>query len=277
MSVDLVTKFLPFVDEQFTQASKLSLLTNQDYSWSGARTIKIYKISTSGMNDYDRSGTGTNWSRFGPLAGLDATVESMSVTKDRSFTFAIDRLDSDETAAQLAAASALSRQNAEVVIPETDQYVYGVMAANAGTKPEAIALTDANIYDEVLKANAVLDDALVPETNRVLVVNPSVYVLLKKSASIMMATEIGQDMRLKGVVGMVDGLTVIKVPASRLPAKFGFMLAHPVATVAPVKLQDFRIHQDPPGISGSLIEGRVAYDAHVLDNKKMAIYYQATV
>lgn len=62
---------------------------------------------------------------------------------------------------------------------------------------------------------------------------------------------------------------------SRLdPGDFGFMIAHPVATVAPVKLEDYTIHQNPPGISGSLVEGRVCYDAFVLENKKTAIYYQ---
>ena len=30
-----------------------------------------------------------------------------------------------------------------------------------------------------------------------------------------------------------------------------------------------------PGISGSLVEGRVCYDAFILENKKKAIYYQA--
>lgn len=51
------------------------------------------------------------------------------------------------------------------------------------------------------------------------------------------------------------------------------MISHPVATVAPTKLEDYKIHQDPPGISGELVEGRIVYDAFVLDNKKMAIYY----
>lgn len=99
---------------------------------------------------------------------------------------------------------------------------------------------------------------------------------MKKCKDIIMETDIGNDMRLRGVVAMVDGANVIKVPASRLPENFGFMIVHPVATVAPVKLEDYRIHQDPPGISGSLVEGRICYDAFVLDNKKAAIYYQAT-
>ena len=49
------------------------------------------------MNDYDRAGTGENNSRYGQIQGLDATTEEMTLTKDRSFTFAIDKLDTDET------------------------------------------------------------------------------------------------------------------------------------------------------------------------------------
>ena len=276
-TIDLVTKFQPYVDEQFKNESKLSMLTNQDFDWTGAHTIKVYKIGTSSMNDYDRAGANisTNWSRFGPVAGLDATTEEMTLTKDRSFTFAIDKLDNDETAQQLAGATALSRQDREVVIPEVDSYVYGVMATKAGTKPDAVVLTADNIYTEILKASETLDDAEVPETGRILLVTPTVYALMKQSTKIALDTDVGQDMRVKGVIANLDGAAVVKVPKVRLPENFGFMLAHPSATVAPVKLEDYRVHQDPPGLSGSLVEGRICYDAFVLDNKTKAIYYQS--
>lgn len=275
-TIDLVTKFAPYVDEQFKNESKLSMLTNQDFDWTGAHTIKVYKIGTSKMNDYDRSGanTDTNWSRFGPVAGLDANTEEMILTKDRSFTFAIDKLDTDETAQQLAGATALSRQDREVVIPEVDSYVYGVMATKAGTKATAVALTAENIYTEILKASETLDDAEVPETERVLLVTPAVYALMKQCPEIALDTDVGQEMRVKGVIANLDGASVVKVPKVRLPENFGFMLAHPSATVAPVKLEDYRVHQDPPGLSGALVEGRICYDAFVLDNKTKAIYYQ---
>ena len=275
-TIDLVTKFAPYVDEQFKNESKLSMLTNQDFDWTGAHTIKVYKIGTPKMNDYDRAGedTATNWSRFGPVAGLDATTEEMTLTKDRSFTFAIDKLDTDETAQQLAGATALSRQDREVVIPEVDSYVYGVMATKAGTKAAAVALTAENIYTEILKASETLDDAEVPETERVLLVTPAVYALMKQCPEIALDTDVGQEMRVKGVIANLDGASVVKVPKVRLPENFGFMLAHPSATVAPVKLEDYRVHQDPPGLSGALVEGRICYDAFVLDNKTKAIYYQ---
>ena len=276
-TIDLTTKFQPYTDEKFSQESKRELLTNKDFSWDGAHTVKIYKVTTSKMNDYGRSGpTEGNWSRYGAVESLDATTEEMTIKKDRSFTFAIDKLDEDETAQQLAAASALERQEREVVIPEVDTYVYGVMCEKAGNKPAGKDLTAENIYSEILAASEALDDAGVPETGRVLVVTPAVYALMKKCKDITMETDIGNDLRLKGVIARLDGMDIQKVPAARLPEKFGFMVAHPCATVAPVKLEDYKIHSDPPGISGDLVEGRIVYDAFVLENKAKAIYYQET-
>ena len=275
MAIDLVTQYLPYVDELFSTESKKSLLTNQDLSWTGAHTIKVYKVTTASMNDYGRSGPSEGeWSRYGKVQGLDATTEEFTLKKDRSFTFAIDKLDKDETGGQLAAASALARQVREVVIPEVDTYVYGVMATGAGQKPEAVALTADNIYTEIIKASNALDNEEVPETGRIIVVTPDVYLLMKQCKDIVMETDIGNDLRLKGVISNLDGANVIKVPKKRLPTDFGFMVAHPVTCVAPTKLEDYKTHQDPPGISGELVEGRICYDAFVLENKAKAIYYQ---
>lgn len=275
MAVNLVTKFLPYVDEIFTAESKKSLLTNNSFDWAGAHTVKIHKVNTVAMSDYDRAGTGSNKSRYGAYGSVENTVEEMALKKDRSFTFVLDKMDEDETGQVLTGASALARQQREVIIPEVDKYVYGVMASNAGHRPDAKAMAADTIYDEIIAGSEALDNAEVPETGRVLVVTPAMYRLMKQSTEITMETDIGQDMRLKGVIANLDGLTVVKVPAARLPENFGFMIAHPVATVAPTKLEDYKVHSDPPGISGELVEGRIVYDAFVLDNKKDAIYYQA--
>jgi len=275
MAIQLVTQFLPYVDEIFTTESKKSILTNSDLDWTGAHTVKVYKVSTSSMNDYNRNPTtGFTGSRYGQIHDLDATTQEFTLRNDRSFTFAIDKLDTDETARQLQAGTALARQLREVVVPEVDTYVYSEMCEGAGHKPAAKALTATSIYTDIIEANVILDNSEVPETGRIIVVTPDIYVLLKKCKDIMMETDIANDMRLKGVVGILDGASVIKVPSNRLPDKFGFMIAHPVATVAPTKLEDYKIHEDPPGISGSLVEGRICYDAFILENKAVAIYYQ---
>lgn len=277
MAIDLATKFLPYVDEVFAKESKKDIITNRDFDWTGAHTVKVYKINTVPMTDYDRAGTGTGatGSRYGEIKSLDATTEEFTLKKDRSFTFAIDALDADETLQQLKGATSLQRQQREIIIPEVDSYVYDIMAKGAGTKPAALQLTSENIYEEILKANTALDNADVPESMRYLIVTPDTYLLMKMCPKITMNSDIGQELRLHGVIGTLDGLTVIKIPAKRLPKNFGFMLCHPVATVAPTKLETYKIHRDPPGINGDLVEGRIVYDAFVLDNKKKAIYYQA--
>lgn len=276
MAIELTTKYEPYVDEMFSTQAKFPLVTNQDFDFDGANTVKIYKISTGEMYDYGRNGAKDKsyWSRYGNVDTLDATTETMVLKNDRSFTFVIDTLDEDETAMALDAASALARQVREKVIPEVDKYAFGVIASGAGTKPDAISLTPENVYQEIIKGNAELDNAEVPEIGRVLIVSPTTYYIMKQCKDIVLNTDMGSEMVTRGVIGNLDGLFVLRVPASRLPENFGFMIAHSCATVAPVKLENYFVHANPPGINGTLVEGRIVYDAFVLDNKKKAIYYQ---
>lgn len=70
MSVELTTKFAPKTDELFKAESKISLLTNTDYDWTGAHAIKLYKISTSPMNDYARNRSAAPDDRAGDVAQM---------------------------------------------------------------------------------------------------------------------------------------------------------------------------------------------------------------
>ena len=280
MSIELVKKYAPYTDELFKAESRKSLLTNTDFDWTGAHTVAVWKVSTVGLNDYARNryeddpeGSVASISRYGELFDLSAQTEELLLKKDRSFIFNVDKLDEDETSGQVEAGKALARELREVVVPEVDTYTYNVMVEGAGTTADAVALTKDNIYDAILVGTETLDDAEVPESERVLLVTPATHTILKQ-AGVFDNTDVGAELRLKGVVGTIDGLSVVKVPANRLPAKFGFMIAHPSATVAPVKLEDYGTHNDTPLSSGTIVTGRIVYDAFVLDNKKIGIYYQ---
>ena len=85
-----------------------------------------------------------------------------------------------------------------------------------------------------------------------------------------------QEMLAKGVIGEVDGCKIVKVPASRLPAGAAFLITHKIAATAPKQLEDYKIHDNPPGISGWLVEGRMIYDCFVLNEKADAIYYHGS-
>lgn len=269
MAINLATKFSPKVDEVFATESKASVVVNNDYDFIGAKSIKIYSVGTAQMNDYGRNTDGT--ARYGIVKDLSTDIQEETMEMDRSFTFAVDKMDEDETLGALNAGTALARQLREVIIPETDKYVYKKMVDNAG-KTVTETLTETNTYDSLATANAEQDEAGVPEEGRVAVLSPLTYKKLKADEKAVLDTEVGQEMRIKGVIGEMDGALIQKVQANRLGTGINYILAHPVATTFAVKLAEYKIHEDAPGVSGSLVEGRIYYTAFVRNNKKSAIY-----
>lgn len=267
MAIQLAEKYSAKVDERFAKESKSDRVVNKDYDFVGVQTVKIYSVGTSAMGDYTRTGA----NRYGTPAELDTTLQEMTMSQDRAFTFTVDKMNEDETMNALNVGKALSRQLREIVMPEIDTYRYTVMATRAGTKATPAAITSANIYELITKATEVLDENSVP-SGRFIVVTPQTYMALKQSKDVILETNVGQEMRLKGIVAQIDGMDIIKMPSSSLPTNFGFLVGHSIATVAPVKLSDYKIHKDAPGISGSLVEGRFYYDAFVLNNKINALY-----
>lgn len=78
-----------------------------------------------------------------------------------------------------------------------------------------------------------------------------------------MATQIA----INGLVGEVDGVYFVKAPKSYFPEKVHFIITNPIVMPSPIKLAEYKIHDDAPGISGYLVEGRVRYDAFVLNKE----------
>ena len=75
---------------------------------------------------------------------------------------------------------------------------------------------------------------------------------------------------------MIDGVPVVVAPSSYFTGSVNFVLTHNSALVAPVQLTEYKVHNNPPGLSGSLVEGRIIHDAFVLNNKTGAIYVHQT-
>ena len=270
-TIDYAVKYPGVVDEVLKVTSKSEGVTNKEYDFVGAKTVKVYNIATAPLNDYKRTGA----NRYGTPEELDAGTQEMVMSQDKSFTFVIDKMDQDETSGALNAGEALSRQLRQVVVPYVDKYRFEKLVSKVGHKPTAKALTATNIFACITDGTEALDDAEVPEVGRQLIVSSNTYKLMKQAKDIALETDIGQDMRLKGVIAMIDGMEVVKVPSSRLPDNFGFLISHPMAAPSPTKLAEYKVNTNAPGISGSLVEGRVVFDCFVLENKADCIYYQA--
>jgi hypothetical protein len=113
MAVNLASKYSSKIDERFTLKSLTEAAVNNSYDWEGVKTISVYDIPTVAMGNYTRTGL----ARYGTAAELDNNKTDYTLTRDRAFTFAIDRGNWQETQMVQEAGKALSRQLNEVVIP----------------------------------------------------------------------------------------------------------------------------------------------------------------
>ena len=268
--MNLASRYLKQVDERFAQESQAMLALSKDYKFKGGKTFMVYSLPVVQMNDYTRSGD----QRYGVPADLSRSVQNLEVSRDRSFTFIIDKGDKLQSEMVSDAGRALARQIREVVVPEFDTYVFktladsAVAAGNFSDDP----LDKTNAYAAFLAGMEKLGDNSVPCKGRVAFCSYRFANLLKQDAAFVKYGDASQDMLARGVIGEVDGCRIVKVPSNHLPAGTAFIITHAVAAAAPQQLEEYKIHDNPPGISGYLVEGRFIYDCFVLNEKINAVY-----
>lgn len=269
MAINYAEKYSPQVDERFKLGSLTTALVNHAYDWLGVATVKVYSVPTAEMNDYTLTGS----NRYGTPAELNNEVQEMTLAKDRSFTFTIDKKSEDDTMGVMAAGTALARQIDEVIIPEIDTYRISKLVAGAPTANviKDVAVTKANAYEKFLAVQEILDNKKVPTGGRICMCTPGYYNMLKLDEAFTKKGDMATKIAINGLVGEVDGVYIIKAPKSYFPENVNFLITNPIVMPAPIKLTEYKIHDDAPGISGHLVEGRIRYDAFVLDQKKDAI------
>lgn len=270
MAITYASKASSKVDDRFKLKSFTEAAINKDYEWSGVNTVNVYSLPTTALSDYTLTGT----SRYGTPVEQQTEVQTMVVTKDRSFAITVDKKTMQDTPIATIAGKVLANQTDEVIIPEVDAYRLAAMAtaAVANSAVDTAAITASNAYSALLAGNEKMGNAKVPAQGRIMFCTYSYYNFLKQDAAFIKNSDLGQKMIINGQVGEADGVKIVPVPSSYLPANTAFIMCHPCATVGVTKLEDYTTHNNPPGVSGALIEGRERYDAFVLNNKVDALY-----
>ena len=147
-------------------------------------------------------------------------------------------------------------------------YVAGAKAAHFHNAADVTAL---NAYSLFLTGQEDLDNSKVPQGGRFAIVTPKFLNFIKLSDNFVKESDISQRIAITGVVGEIDGVYIVKAPASYFPTGVHAVITNKMTMVSPVKLESYKIHHDPPGINGALVEGRIRYDAFILDQKQDAI------
>lgn len=268
MAINLATKFEKKVAERFSIKSITDAWCGKDYSFEGVKSINVWSVNTVPMVDYTRSGL----ERFGDTTELGDTVQTMTMTKDRGFTFSIDKGNKGEQYNVKQSNKALQRQIDEVITPEIDIYRLKQWCTGAGLSHADGALDSGTVLEAIFAGSSAMNNKLVPMENRVVLLKETLYMHLLLANKVVGVDTLGAKTIATGRSGNIAGITVVPVPDSYMPTGVNFLIKYRNATVDPFKLKSYKIHVDPPGIDGDKVEGRVIYDAFVLDAKKNGLY-----
>lgn len=269
MSINLATKYSDKIAENFSAAAMIADKGADGYEFTGVKGLKVYTPLTVELGDYNRSGA----NRYGNPTEMQDNVQEMVMSQDKSFSLTIDRGNNEEQMMVKSAGKMLALQIAERVVPSVDKYAIEQMIRQAG-KVAAVAREPGSdtVMADISAGVEYLDDHLVPHTDRYIVVSSKVYGAIRLSQEYIGPESLGAAAISKGIVGEIFGLKIIKVPASYMPASFYFMIFHKDSVIIPNKIKDAKLHNDAPGISGALIEGRWLYDAFVLGARANGVY-----
>lgn len=275
MAQNYAAAHLKAVDERVYLESKTAgrFANNIRLDFNGRNSVTIYNVNTVAEVDYNRGEV--NGSRFGQLTEVGTGTQTMVLSQDKAFNAAIDRGNYEDSQMVTEAASFVKRQVREVSVPATDVYNLGILTAyaiaNAQGTVGGTAVAYNTIYSLILAQQAALDELKYPEDGRTLWITPTNYNLLKRDPEFMKACDTTVADLKKGIVGQVDGLTIVKVPASYLVNKFEFMITCKDVAVAINKFNMIRTLDNDSNIDGWLVQGRRYYDCFILSQKATGI------
>lgn len=241
--------------------------------FNGKNSVTIYNVNTVSLVDYNRSEV--VGSRFGALTEVGTGTQTLTLSQDKAFNAAIDRGNYEDSQMVTEAGSFVKRQVREVIVPTIDQYNLSVLTAYAIANSQgsigSTAVAYNTIYSLILVQQAALDELKYPTAGRTLWITPTNLNLLKRDPEFMKACDTTVADLKKGVIGEVDGLTIVKVPASYFVAKFEFMITCADVAVPIEKFNMIRTLDNDSNIDGWLVQGRLYYDFFILSQKATGI------
>lgn len=275
MPINLATKFAPVTSDLLKARRKTEAMTNQDWDWDGVGAINVYTLSDPVMGNYNPTGSGN---RYGNPTEVEDTIQTFTLVRDRSWSKVMDKKNKQDTLAIRQPGKYLAQATKNVLVPEMDTYILQTIATAGNTASrDAItaksATTSGNAYSNFTTINAQITDDESPTEGRVCGMTANYYNLLKQGGFVLNSDAAYAD-RKSGDLGSVDGCPVMIIPSNRMPSTSGaidLVITHPSATVAPEKLEDYTLHNNPPGFSGDLLEYRHRYDCFVDVNRVKTI------
>ena len=278
MAVNLAIKYAPKIEERFVNESLVFGKGTAKYDWTGTKEVRSITPTTVALSNYDIADGDAVASRFGALTEVQDALNTYTIANDKSFNLAIDRGNNESQMLVKKAGVVMKMEVDEQIIPALDAYALSAYkgTTGVGSNATAAALTKANIVEKIADGMAALANAKAPTVGTILWIGASEFSKLVLSPEFLNLEKLGEKAVGKGVVGQAQGAMVIRVPDSYMPANTGFILAHPSALMPVKKIETLRILEEHPDVDGSVLQGRVMYDAFVLKQMVGGVYFHKT-
>lgn len=257
------------------------------YKWTGAKTIEIPTLSTTGRVDADRDTIST------AARNYNNAWEPKTLANHRKWSTLVHPLDIDETNQVASIQNITQVFNQDQKFPEMDAYLisklYTEWTAAGGTADNTVLTAD-NILSRFDAWMQDMDEANVPVSGRILYVTPAVDTIIKTAVTRQYANG---EAALRRAVDTIDNVKKEMVPAKLMKTKYDFtvgyaaasdaaqinmLLVHPSAVITPEKYSFAQLDAPSAGSEGKYVYFEESYeDVFILNSRKDAIMFNVEV
>lgn len=280
-TINLADKYSSKIVDKFYTDSVILGKTNKEYDWDGVQSIKVWTINTYAPVNYTRpanDNAGASLARYGQTREVADDLQVMTLTQDKGVSLSVDKGNNTEQMLIKNAGVVMARELREQFVPMFDKYCLAQWADTTNTVWGSLiqtttdtSLTKANIVDAISSHVTALMNAETDASDAYCYIGATNFGKLILSPEFLNIDKLGERNLERGVMGKVRGLQIVPIPDSYLPTGVNFMTVKKSAVLAPTKIKDAKVHSDPVGISGALLEVRWLYDAFVLKTKAKGI------
>lgn len=220
-TIELIKKYsADKLDEKFSAESKTSILeTNLNLlNFTGAKSVLVPSITLEGLGDYSRD---AGYSK----GAVELSWETLTMRKDRSKEFNVDRYDNEETAG--TAYGVLQDQFMRMhVVPEIDAYRLSTIFSKA--KAENVssdAITAADVMQTLNGMIKSFEDNEVPLDDAVFFISTEVNKFIKETPELTrQITQIDyrNDRGITFKLPAYEDIPIVVVPKTRFKTAYTF-------------------------------------------------------
>lgn len=254
---------------------------NGRYRFKGGKTVEIPVINTTGRTSSDRDSAETLTRNYENL------WESKELTNQRKWITLIHPADVDQTDYAATIANITSVFNNEHKFPEMDAYTVSKIYSDwtaAGKSAASVKLTAENVLSTFDDLMAAMTESRVPVCGRILYVTPAVMKLLKSASAIGRSFDVKNGGgEINRTVTMLDGVSVVEVPASLMKTAYSFengwestagasqigmLLIHPDSVITPVSYEFACLDQPSASTGGKYVYYEESFEDVFLLNRR---------